>query len=311
MAAVSHHRSLQALEAAVRTGSLVAAASELGISPAAVGQRIKALEDYLGAELVLRGRSGLRPSQALAGALPHLFAGFTELTKAAEALEMQRGHELHVVGPPDFLDLWLKPRLPAFSRRMPAVRFSLNGEGEAPLRIGRADCRIEFGEKAAGEQLFRDYVLAISSPANVQRTADLPPASRLEGFPLLHLDFYKDDAAELGWPDWTRRHGLVRTEPKRGIRFRRILAAIDSVLADAGFALSGVGLLRPLLDEGRLALVYPASMGIWSAGSFTASFSADWTRRAPLRAFRDWLLGEASETRAWLESLTRGSGPQA
>lgn len=306
MPAVSHLRSLQALEAAVRTGSLVAAAAELGISPAAAGQRIKALEDYLGTELVLRGRAGLRPSQALADSLPHLEAAFAELAKAAAALEMQRGHELHVVGPPDFLDLWLKPRLPAFSRRLPAVRFNLNGEGEAPLRIGRADCRIDYGGAAPGsapDLLFHDYLLPLGSPANVERTASLPPASRLEGFPLLHLDFYKDDPGALGWEEWTRRHGLIRTAPERGIRFRRITAGIDSVLADAGFVLGGAGLLRPLLEEKRLAFVYPAAMGSWSGQPFTATFKADWPRRAPLRAFRDWLLAEAAETRAWLGGL--------
>ena len=290
----------------MRGGSLVAAASELGISPAAVGQRIKALEDYLGAELVLRGRSGIRPSQALADALPDLATGFAELARAAGALEMQRGQELHLVGPPDFLDLWLKPRLPAFQRRLPAISFNLNGEGEAPLRIGRADCRISFGpteNDPAGQMLFHDFVLAVGSPANVSRTSALPTASRLEGFPLLHVDFYKDDAAGLGWQDWTRRHGLQRTAPERGIRFRRIAAAIDSVLADAGFALSGVALLRPLLDDGRLALPYAATMGSWSAGAFTASFAGDWPRRAPLRAFREWLLAEAADTRDWLEAL--------
>jgi LysR family glycine cleavage system transcriptional activator len=314
MPAVSHLRSLQALEAAVRGGSLVAAAGELGISPAAVGQRIKALEAYLGAELVLRGRAGIQPSQALAEALPHLAAGFGELARAAAALEMQRGHELHVVGPPDFLVLWLKPRLPAFARRLPAIRFSLNGEGDASLRIGRADCRVEFGHCAQGstnELLFRDYVLAVGSPANVERTAGLPSASRLEGFPLLHVDFYKDDAEAPGWQEWTRRNNLTRTAPERGIRFRRISAALDSVLADAGFALSGVALLRPLLEERRLALPYPAAMGTWTAGAFSATFAADWKRRAPLRAFREWLLAEAGATRAWLEALALAPEAQA
>lgn len=313
MAAVSHLRSLQALEAAVRNGSLVAAASELGISPAAVGQRIKALEDYLGAELVLRGRAGIRPGQALANALPHLAAAFGELASAAGALELQRGQELHVIGPPDFLDLWLEPRLPAFAQKLPAVRFNLHGEGEAPLRIGRADCQIGFNspDPDRGELLFHDLVLPVASPANVARTASLPTASRLEGFPLLHVDFYKDDPAGLGWQDWTRSHGLIRTAPERGIRFRRISAAVDSVLADAGFALTGLAMLRDRLEEQRLALPYPANMGRWSADAFTASFASDWQRRAPLRAFREWLLGEAGETRAWLGTLAPGAPAQA
>ena len=56
--ALQYLRSLQALDLVLQTGSLKAAAETLMITPAAVGQRIKALEDYLGIELVMRGRSG-------------------------------------------------------------------------------------------------------------------------------------------------------------------------------------------------------------------------------------------------------------
>jgi len=50
MTSVTHLKSLQALELAVREGSLTAAAVKLGITPAAVGQRIRSLEDYLGVD---------------------------------------------------------------------------------------------------------------------------------------------------------------------------------------------------------------------------------------------------------------------
>ena len=59
MPVATHLKSLQALELAIRCGSLTGAADRLGITPAAVGQRIRALEDYLGTDLLLRGRSGL------------------------------------------------------------------------------------------------------------------------------------------------------------------------------------------------------------------------------------------------------------
>ena len=62
---LSHLKSLQALEIAVRLGSLKHAANVLAITPAAVGQRVKALEDYLGIDLLERGRSGLRPTPQL------------------------------------------------------------------------------------------------------------------------------------------------------------------------------------------------------------------------------------------------------
>ena len=56
MAVTTHLKSLQALELAVRTGSFKAAAETLGITPAAIGQRIRSLEDYLGTDLLVRGR---------------------------------------------------------------------------------------------------------------------------------------------------------------------------------------------------------------------------------------------------------------
>ena len=54
MTSVTHLRSLQALELAIRKGSLKEAATSLAITPAALGQRIRAIEDYLGFEHELR-----------------------------------------------------------------------------------------------------------------------------------------------------------------------------------------------------------------------------------------------------------------
>ena len=110
----SHLRSLQALELALRSGSLKAAAAQLAITPAAVGQRLKALEDYLGVDLVVRGRSGLQPTPELSGALPHLHAAFRELAQAADLLELQRGQQIRIAAASDVADLWLAPRLPTF-----------------------------------------------------------------------------------------------------------------------------------------------------------------------------------------------------
>src|SRR4051812_36077468 len=126
MSAPSHLKSLQAVELAVRTGSLAAAGELLGITPAAVGQRVKALEDRLGIELLHRGRLGIVPSRELDGALQHLRSGFAAIEAAAAVLELQRGHDIYIAAASDFVDLWLAPRLPEFRARFPNVRFSVN-----------------------------------------------------------------------------------------------------------------------------------------------------------------------------------------
>lgn len=63
------------------------------------------------------------------------------------------------------------------------------------------DCEIFFGtiggarlpEDRRSELLFHDHVLPVTSPENERRVAALGGSARLDGFPLLHVDFYRDD----------------------------------------------------------------------------------------------------------------------
>lgn len=309
MVAPTHLKSLQALELAIRRGSLKAAADALAITPAAVGQRIKALEDYLGYQLVLRGRSGLRAPPELAAALPHLQSAFRALDAAVEQLDMQRGHEIQLAAVPDFADLWLAPRLPRFRQENPHIRFCINGEGDAPLRLGPADCEIAFGanhDEERTDQLFRDYLLPISSPSTQKRISKLRARVRLEGYPLLHLDFYRDDPKALSWADWIASNRLARTAPERGIRFQRILRAVDAVLANAGLCICGLALLDEKLAAGSLTLPFPVSSGHWTSHGFQARFRSDALARPQVRRFRQWLVQESRATAAWLARQVQG-----
>jgi LysR family transcriptional regulator, glycine cleavage system transcriptional activator len=305
--ALTHLRSLQALEMTLRAGSVKDAARVLGITPAAAGQRIKALEEYLGMELLVRGRAGLRAAPGLGAVVPQLAAAFRELEDVASQLDMQRGHEIHVAARPDLAELWLQPRLERFAAAYPNIRFRINGEGDAPLRIRPADCELRFGplqQSAAVDVLFRDFVLPIGSPENTARIARVGRRDRLEGFPLLHLDFYKDDPDAPDWAQWIKAQKLRRTEPNRGIRYQRIATAVDAVLANAGFALCGLALLQKMLEAARISLPFPVSTGAWTAHVFQARFRGDSLVRPQVRRFREWLAGEADNTRQWLARIS-------
>lgn len=303
----THLRSLQALELALRTGSLKAAAERLAITPAAAGQRVKALEDYLGIELLVRGRSGLRATPALASALPHLEAAFRELKSVTELLDLQRGQELHIAATPDFADLWLQQRLPGFAAAHPNIRFNVNGEGTAPMRVGRIDCEITFGpaksiqrDERKVDKLFRDFVLPISSPEMDARAASRPERERLEGYALFHVDFFKDDPQVSKWPQWVATERHKRTAPERGIRFTRIAQALETVADGAGFALCGIALARERLEAGEVSLPFPVTTGRWTSHAFHVRIRTDALLRPQIRRFRQWLLEEAKATERWL-----------
>ena len=306
MVAVSHLKSLQALEAAIRLGSLKKAADALVITPAAVGQRVKALENYLGIDLLVRGRSGLRATPELATALGSLSTAFKELSHVADLLNLQRRDEIHIVAPSDFADLWLNPRLDQFRRAHNNVSFCVNGEGDAPHRLGRADCEVAFGPIGTDrhfELLFQDFLVPVCSPENASRLAKLPSKSRLEGFPLLHLDFYKNDSTAPRWPTWIAARKAKRTAPDRGIRFQRIALGLEAVLSNAGLMICGLALTRDLIESRRLVLPFPFSTGAMTQHAFQVRFRGDLQNWPQMKRFRTWLLKESAVTQTWLSRL--------
>src|SRR5262245_48266993 len=85
MRAPTQLNALRAFEAAARHLSFAAAADELNVTPAAVGQLVRGLEETLGFALFHRSQAGparLVLTEAALSALPDLQAGFDHLSAA-------------------------------------------------------------------------------------------------------------------------------------------------------------------------------------------------------------------------------------
>ena len=160
--------------------------------------------------------------------------------------------------------------------------------------------------RAGADLLFHDLVVPIASPGNFERVMQMPAATRLEGFPLLHLDFYRDDPAGVSWPQWIAAAGIARAAPERGMRFQRIGDALDAVDADAGLTLSGIALILDRVAQGRVRLPYPVANGTWTGHAFTARFRRDANARPHIHRFREWLVEESRFTAAELLRVATG-----
>ena len=295
MAQVSHLRSLQALDKAIRTGSLKEAAAELSITPAAVGQRIRSLEDYLGTELLMRSRSGLKPTEDLSAALADLSAAFDALDRVSRTLDFQRVTEIHVVCDPDLSALWLEPRIARFRAENPNILFCINGEGDVPMRLGAPDVRIGLGDD--GEALFRDRLLPVSSPDNLRRQGDFDAEHLLEGMPLLHVRGEGDHEVRPGWREWFETFGHRREGRDRGNIYRTTRAAIENARDDVGFLVCGLSLVADDLDAGRLVLLFPPGMSLEAPKPYRLQLRQAGLGRPQMQSFADWLRSEAQATR--------------
>ena len=117
---------LRVFDAAARHLSFTKAADELAVTPAAVGQQIRALEDMLGLVLFRRTPKGLEMTGEAEAGLEALRGGFLMFEEAVRAMQAgQSSQSLTIAAPRDFTAKWLAPRLARFSQQMPDVRFTL------------------------------------------------------------------------------------------------------------------------------------------------------------------------------------------
>lgn len=304
MTVPTHLKSLQALELAVREGSLKAAARKLGITPAAVGQRIRSLEDYLGSDLLMRGRSGLQPTRVLDHAIADLKIAFEALDRATAALDFQRVSEIHIVADPDWAELWLLPRLTEFRAAYPNVLFCINGTGDVPVRLGQPDVRIS-SESPDGEPLYQDILVPVTGLDNTRRMADFDPVHQMEGMPLLHLKPQLEGAKTPGWIDWFQMYGHRESGLDRGVSYPNARLALDAVKQNVGFLVCNLSLVLLDLEQHRIVHPFALSQHIVAPQPYRIKLRDSAHKRAAVVKFVEWMQGKARETQTAIDTMAQ------
>lgn len=117
---------LRVLDAAARYLSFTRAADELAVTPAAVGQQIRTLEDVLGVVLFRRTAKGLELTPEGASGLDALRRGFLEFEEAVRAMQSQQSSKrLTIAAPRDFTAKWLAARLAAYGKSDAELGFAM------------------------------------------------------------------------------------------------------------------------------------------------------------------------------------------
>ena len=138
---------LRVFDAAARHLSFTRAADELAVTPAAVGQQIRALEDVLGVVLFRRTSKGLELTDEAEAGLDSLREGFLSFEEAVQAMQAgQSSHFYTIAAPREFYAQWLAHRLAAFRRANPEVRYQLIGGEEVDFTEANLDIAIRLVE---------------------------------------------------------------------------------------------------------------------------------------------------------------------
>ena len=165
-----HLNALRAFEAAARLGGFKAAAAELCVTPGAVSQQVKALEDWAGAPLFDRRAQGVQLTDLGRSVIADFTVAFDLLDRAQRQLRAgAAGSEIHIAALPAVAQLWLAPRMPDIRRQLPGVTLSVSAL-ETPPNLAREmyDLSLFIREPAAvpdGIQLAEDRIFPVCSPA--------------------------------------------------------------------------------------------------------------------------------------------------
>jgi LysR family glycine cleavage system transcriptional activator len=278
---------LRAFEAAARLGSFARAAEEIGVTPGAVAQQIRRLEDFVRVPLFRRLPQGVSLTDAAQAAAPRLEAAFHELAEAVGTLRASRGDRaLTIAALPCIAQLWLAPRLGALQAAFPGLAVSISAMEEPPAgRQAAHDLALFYLREppAGASALPEDRLLPVCAPALAGRLA--APAD-LAGMPLLHDSVWRDH-----WSRWLRAEGLSRIDAGRGASYSLYALALDAALGGAGVLIGRHSLVARHLA--RRELVAPFERPLPSGDRLCILKSAGAKPHPNRDAVADWLEASA------------------
>jgi LysR family glycine cleavage system transcriptional activator len=184
---------LRVLDAAARHLSFTRAADELAVTPAAVGQQIRALEDTLGVVLFRRTTRGLELTPEAEAGLAPLRDGFLQFEEAVRAMQAgQSSKSLTIAAPRDLTEKWLMPRLARIATADTDLRFVLiAADGEVDFTQANLDLAIRWGEgpgEHEGEAIESEGMVTVAAPGGGHDAAIAWPGAPEEAGVLVRVD---------------------------------------------------------------------------------------------------------------------------
>ena len=296
---------LRAFEAAGRHLSFKNAADELSVTPAAISQQIKLLEDRLGVRLFLRQTRALELTEHGQKLLPKIREGFEAFRVGLSRIKPLEDQTLRITAPPSFTTRWLIPRLSKFWAKHPDVALRVastlnsidqpNASAPPPSSDNGLDIYIRFGSgHYPGWEvvpIFTPDCIPVCSPSIQQGNDPIIEPKDLLRHVLIQDETTSGAENPMDWSVWLSGHGIHSSAAERGPRFSNSLLAIEAAINGQGVALALKPLIQHDLDTGRL--IAPFESGVPSPYTYCLLYQAGNESNPGIKAFCDWIQEES------------------
>lgn len=305
----SHLNALRALEAALRTGSFRAAADDLGVTTAAVGQQIRSLEEYVGRQLFVRKPSGAVPTEAAVGVAAELTAGFGSISAVLEGLQRPvSDSRLSISTSLAIGEYWLTPRLSGFYAICDQFDLRIDTTHRlVDLRSEEFDFVIRFGpepdDALESVFLFDGYVVPICSPEFAARHNLSEDTGSLVGIPVIHVKEETTDPGWLNWESWCRKFGLDYEAQAAAPEFPRLSSGLKGAKEGLGIVLCGMVESFSSLADGSVIMPFGGTSATRSEFSYRLLSLRGRRRSRTQKDFRTWMAAQAEAYRGDVRDL--------
>lgn len=293
---------LRAFEAAARHQSFSEAATELNVTPAAVGQQVRVLESWLGVPLFHRANSGttrLVPTDAARAALPDIRAGFDRLSMGLSRLkDASDSGVLTVTVSPAFAAKWLLPRIERFQQAHPDTDLRLDtNQRPVDFLVDGIDVGVRYGAGVwpglTAVRLMDEEIYPVCSQSLRDQSPALLEPADLSRYTLLHDLTMEQNSGFPTWRTWLDAAGFPDIDAEHGLRINNSAAVLQAAIDSRGVALGRSEMVRDDLAAGRLVrpfgdLTCPIDL------AYYVVYRPECAAKPRIAAFRDWVLGEAA-----------------
>ena len=300
--------SLRAFEATARHLSFSKAAQELHVTPAALSHQIRGLEEQLGLKLFHRRARSIELTEPGRLIYPGIRTGFEAIREAVERLD--RGNQdrvLVVSSTPGLTAKWLVPRLYKFLALHPDVETRITASvGYANFTTDDVDVGIRLSSGVHPdlhvEKLSDEWLLPLCSPRLLEGEHPLQSPPDLKHFTLIQVDL---PGVVPTWTDWMSMAGLDGIDSTRGLRLNVADHALDAASEGVGVVLAYKMVAARDIALKRLVVPFGPEIPLPGRAYYFVCAKGQ-EKRAPIKAFRDWVFSEMQETHAALREVPIG-----
>lgn len=266
------HRDLEAFVAVARAGSFRKAATDRGVTPSALSQAVRNLEERMQLRLLNRTTRSVSPTEAGEALLARLVPAFSDIEAAIDDVVSRRGRpagRVRINAPAPAVDHLIAPLVPAFLEAHPEISLEVIEDARFVDIVAEGyDAGVRFGLEMA-----RDMIAVPFGPPVVYAVVGAPCYLERRGVPLHPNDLLGHDCIRHRFPGgsifawrFARDGEAVDLTPEGRLTVNGSLQALRAARGGVGLARVVTSYVEEDLRSGRLVQVlrdWSPAIGNW------------------------------------------------